>query len=579
MPYQKTDHSVPVAMPGGRMLLLRYALVLLGLLLVARLFYIQIIRHEYYQAQALGEHVKKYEIPATRGTISFQDGSGGTVPVVLNEKRFLIYADPKYIKDASGTAAKLISILGGDERQLVKNLQSESSRYVVLAKKIPKEQAERIEKLELDGIGQKEVSERTYPQGIMAAQVLGFVNDDGQGQYGIEGYMNDELAGHAGLQKAVTDVRGIPLASSDNVLKVPDQGDDLSLTLDIGMQRIAEERLKAGVERTNALRGSVVILDAHSGAVRAMANYPSYNPAEYSKVSDQSMYINGAIAYAWEPGSVMKPLLVGSALNEHAVTPQTSYFDAGYVRVDDRTITNAINFGAQTMTVANVLEKSLNTGAVQVLKYLGGGEINDKARLTWFRYLTEHYRFGQKTGIEQPGEASGYVGGPDEGDGLTVRYANMAFGQGMTVTPVQLAAAYVAAVNGGTYYAPHLIQAKNNASKVLQNDVLSAQASETLRGILKSTLQINNKPAVRSGYDLGAKSGTAQVAGPGGAYKANAFNGAYVGYIGGDTPDLVMVVRLDEPKTPGFASAEASKTWAEISNKLLDSVLIKPKSQ
>lgn len=576
MSYMQQDRVPSVALPNSRIRLLRYALIMVGILLVGRLFYVQIVRHDYYQALALDEHVKKFQIPATRGTISFQDGSGGTVPVVLNEKRFLIYADPKYISRPEETAQKMIGILGGDERELTQKLSSKTSRYVVLAKKLPKDQAERIAKLDLDGIGQKEVSVRTYPQGVMAAQVLGFVNDEGLGQYGIEGYLNDELAGKSGLQKAVTDIRGIPLANNDNVLKSPVQGKDVVLTLDIGMQRIAEEKLQIGVDRTRALRGSVVIMDARNGEVKAMANYPSYNPAEYGKVGDQSLFINASTTYDWEPGSVMKPLLVGTAFNEKAASPTTTYFDNGYVKVEDRTITNAINYGAQTTTVANVLERSLNTGAVQVLKFLGGGEINEKARTTWYTYLTEHFRFGAVTGIEQAGESSGYVGGPDEGFGLTVRYANMAFGQGLTVTPIQLAAAYAAAVNGGTYYAPHLVKEKDAQPKVVRNEVLTEQASAALRGVLQSTLQINNKPAIRTGYNLGAKSGTAQVAGPNGTYKSDAYNGAYAGYIGGDMPNYVMVVRLDEPKTPGFASFEASKTWAEISNKVLDSTLIAP---
>lgn len=217
--------------PFNRIAVLRYVLIVLGAILVVRLFYVQIVQHDYYSAQAMSEHVKKFSIPAERGTISFQEGSDGVLPVVLNEERYLVYADPQFIKDPTETAHRLVGVLGGDVGQLEAKLKTTGSRYVILAKKLPKDQVARIQELELLGIGQKRVSVRTYPQGLIAAQVLGFVNDDGQGQYGIEGYLNDQLSGVAGQQKAITDVRGVPLANNDNILKTAKNGTDLELTL------------------------------------------------------------------------------------------------------------------------------------------------------------------------------------------------------------------------------------------------------------------------------------------------------------------------------------------------------------
>lgn len=564
--------------------MLRFFLLAVGGMLVFRLFYVQIIKHDYYQDQALAEHIKKYEIAAPRGIIRLSDKSSN-VPIVLNEQRYIIYADPKYIENAEKNAQQLVSIIGGNAQDIQKKL-SQKTRYVILAKKLTKDQADRVVALEIKGIGKKETSVRTYPQGTLASQLLGFVNDEGKGQYGIEEYFNDELAGKAGLERAVTDVQGVPLAvNNDNILRQAKPGSDITLTIDVGMQRIAEDALKNGVDKTQAKRGSVVILEAKTGAVKAMANYPTYDPGQYDKVDDISVFSNNTVSGAWEPGSVAKPLLLAATFNEGKANPDTTYFDAGYVQIDDRKVTNSMNWGAQTMSFRDIITKSLNTGAVYALKTLGGGEINEKARSTWYQYLTERYMFGEQTGIEQSGEASGVVGGPNDGYGLNVRYANMAFGQGMTITPIQLAAAYAALVNGGTYYRPTIVASQHKDGgdelfkpQIVKQDVISSSASGQIRGLMQKALEGNNKPAVRAGYILGAKSGTAQEADSTGNYKEDAYNGTYAGFLGGDMPEYIIVARLDEPKTTGFASGEAAKVWAEVSNKLLDNYAIKPKS-
>lgn len=561
---------------------LKVCLFVFGAIFISRLFYVQIIRHDFYSAQALAEHTKKYEISAPRGLIKAQDGTG-TTTLVLNEKRSLVYADPKYIADSSDSAKKITGILGGNESDLEKKL-SGSSRYVILAKKIPNDQADRLRKLSLKGIYFKDVSVRTYPQGSLAAQLLGFVNDDEQGQYGLEGYLNTELSGKNGIQKAVTDVNGVPLAvNNDNIAKQAEPGDDVTLTVDLGMQHLMEDKLKEGVETTKAASGSGVILDVSDGSIKAMANYPTYDPNAYDKVTNQRLYENKTVTDAWEPGSIMKPLLIAAAFNENKITPEFSYYDQTYVQIQDRKITNALNYGAQTMTVFNILQKSLNTGAVTVLKQFGGGEITLQARQLWYKYLTEQYGFGKITGIEQSGESPGYVAKPDEGYAQDVRYANMAFGQGLTVTPLQIAAAYIPLVNGGTYFKPHLVSTidKNGTSQPYADNkgmrVLSPTSADEIKVLLQKTLEANNRAAVRDGYVLGAKSGSAQVAGDNGAYSATITDGVYVGYLGGDAAKYVLLIRLDDPKTDQFASTSAARVWAWVSNGLIDNFSLQPK--
>jgi cell division protein FtsI/penicillin-binding protein 2 len=557
--------------------LLKLGLIIIGILLIGRVFYIQIIRHDYYQAQALEEHMKKFEIAPSRGQILMQDGNN-FIPVVLNEKRYLIFADPFYVEDAKKTAEQLISVIGGDTEELTKKLENKSLRYVIVAKKAEKAQADKIKELELVGVGMKKVEVRTYPQGSLAAQVLGFVNDEGKGQYGLEEYLNDEIAGKPGLEKAITDVNGTPLAlNNDTVIEQATPGDDVYTTLDVGMQKIAEDAIERGVKRKDGKRGSVIIMEANSGAVKAIANYPTYDPAKFSEVKDGSVFLNTATNQAWEPGSVMKPIIMSASFNEGATNTGTTYYDSMSVKVDDRVINNSFPWGAQTMTMQDVIAKSLNTGAVFLLKSLGAGELNQAAREKYHAYLTERFRLGQTTGIEQAGEGIGVIPDPNEGYGLNVVYSNMSFGQGMTLTPIQLVAAYAALVNGGTYYKPSLVMTGKNSSgehtfeaKKLSEGVISKTTSQEIRTILKKSLETNNPAAVRAGYSLGAKSGTAEIADGSGSYKKNVYNGVYVGYLGGNTPKYIMLVRIDEPITAEYASSEAAQTWAEISNAILD---------
>jgi cell division protein FtsI/penicillin-binding protein 2 len=234
----------------------------------------------------------------------------------------------------------------------------------------------------------------------------------------------------------------------------------------------------------------------------------------------------------------------------------------------------------------DILTKSLNTGAVHLMQSLGGGQITDASRQTWYNYITTHFMFNKPTGIELANEQTGTVIPPeDNGAGINVTYANMAFGQGLTVTPIQLAAAYSALVNGGTYYQPTIISEYGKDStkvtqepRVVNGEVVSDQVSAEVKDILRKTLEENNKPALRAGYTLGAKSGTAEVADGQGSYREDLYNGAYVGYIEGKKLEYVMVVRLDEPKTSGFASRQAAIVWAEISNEIINSIAIEPKS-
>lgn len=568
--------------------------VLVGIILIfgVRLFYLQILQHDYYKKAALKGQLKEYEIPAERGVIEAHDGDQ-VVPLVLNEKKYTLFADPKFIKDPASTALAVQKIVGGDASAYEKLMRAQS-RYAVLAKKLSKEQRDALDKLDIKGIGTREATQRTYPQGDLAAQVLGFVDDEGKGKYGLEQALNKELVGEPGQLKAITDAAGVPLvANQDNIVIQPKAGDRIGLTLDISMQRQLEDILKSGLDAAKSKSGSALIMDPRSGAIKAMANYPTYNPAEFYKVEDGNAFNNSAVSSPLEVGSIMKPLTAAAAINAGVVNKNTTYDDPSRFKIDDATITNIEeDGGAGVRSIADILQLSLNTGAVYLLKQMGGGEVNKKARETWHDYMVNHFHLGKATGIEQGYEADGTIPDPNDGFGLNIQYANTSFGQGMTATPLQMGAALSSIINGGKYYRPHLVEQTTASNgkvtkkqgEILKADVVSESTSRDMRELMEHVVDKNyslygmSKPT--GAYSIGGKTGTAEITKPGGGYYEDRFNGTFMGFVGGDTPEYVIVVRVNEPKLPGYAGARtAAPIFTAAVNMLINNFGVTPRGQ
>jgi len=570
-------------------------LIVLGGLFVVRLFYLQVIKHDFYQKSAAFSQLKQYEIPAERGVIQAKSGEN-VVPLVLNETLYTLFADPKYVTDPKTASEAVAKAIGGNAGDYQKKIQEpDSPRYSVLAKRLSSEQHEAIDKLKLKGIGTREAQYRTYPDGQLAAQLLGFVNDDGEGKYGLEQALNNELKGTPGQLKAITDAAGVPLAANkDNVVIAPKAGNKVTLTVDIGVQQQLEDILKQGIEAAKGESGSALILKVDDGSIVAMASYPTYNPAEYYKVSNPALYNNMSVSSPLEVGSVMKPLTAGAAINLGMVSPSTSYYDPSYYKIDGATVSNIEeDGGAAQRTVTDVVKYSLNTGATWLLMQMGGGQINEPARTRWYDYMTNHYHLGKQTGIEQGFEADGVIPSPTDGFGLNITYANSAFGQGMTATPMQMGAAFAAMLNGGTYYKPHLIDSTEDSSgstvkkqpEIVSRDVVRPEVSQQLIDIMEKTYAYNKlnfgvREPVRPEYSVGGKTGTAQISRPEGGYYDDQFNGMYVGFVGGDKPEYVIVTRVDKPKIAGYAGSKAAAPiFVKLANMLIDSYGVTPRSQ
>lgn len=574
-----------------RRIRLWYVLLLLVLgIFGVRLFYLQIIRHDYYKKSALQGQLKQYEILADRGLIEAHDNEQ-VVPIVLNEKRYTLFADPKYIKDPESAAAKIQKIIGGNQNDYIKMMKIDT-RYAILAKKLDRQQKAKLDKLELKGIGTREATIRTYPQGDLAAQLLGFVDDEGVGKYGLEQALNKQLSGQPGQLKAITDASGVPLvANRDNIVTKPKQGDRVRLTIDVSMQRQLEDILKEGLEKAQSKSGSALIIDPNSGAVKAMANFPTYNPAEFSKVEDGSTFNNAVVSSPLEVGSIMKPLTAAAAINEGVVSPSTTYYDPSKYKIGDATISNIEeDGGAGTRSVADILELSLNTGATWLLMQMGGGEVNAKARNTWHKYMVDHYQFGKATGIEQGYEDEGSIPDPNDGFGLNIQYANTSFGQGMTATPLQMAAALSGVINGGTYYQPHLVEqvvdgsgkTTKVASKVIKSDVVSPKVSQQMitlmQGVVGRNYALYGLKKPNGSYVIGGKTGTAEIPKPTGGYYEDRFNGTFMGFVGGDKPEYVIIVRVNDPKIAGYAGSKAAAPiFSKLTNMLIDNFNIIPR--
>nr|MBP9489728.1 penicillin-binding protein 2 [Candidatus Saccharibacteria bacterium] len=473
--------------------ILGLALLLAFSAIVVRLFQLQIIDNEKYLALADAEQMKRFEIPAQRGLIYAMDGKTPT-KLVMNESIYTVFADPQMIKDdeKSEIISKIKEVAGGNVRDGFESLlDKKESRYQILATKISRKQAEMIKESDFTGIGFQETSQRVYPEGQLASQVLGFVNSEG-GQYGIEGALNDELSGKDGQLKTVTDVSGVPLTIGSRDIDTPaEDGKNVVLSIDRNIQAQAEKILKNKLESSGAKDGSVIVMDPQTGKVMAMANYPTYNPAEFSTVTNASVFTNGTTTSAYENGSVIKSLTMAMGIDTGVASPSDTYYNKDFVEIEDRTIKNAVLGHTGMITFQTAMNYSLNTGMVEIASRLGGGQINKTARDTMYNYYHDRFGLGEKTGVEVY-EEKGTVISPENAEGNAVRYSNMSFGQGMNTTMIQTASAFSSIINGGTLYKASVINGEITSSgeykqadaEVRQENVIKSTTSDQIRDVL-----------------------------------------------------------------------------------------------
>ncbi len=557
---------------------------------VLRLFQLQILQYGKYTELARASQQRQFVIPAERGKIYMMDGKT-PVPVVLNQATYTVIADPQAVddKERNQIITSLREIAGGEMTDgVAERLANKKSRYEVLAKNITRTQAEKLKEKNFAGVLYQQGSIRSYPEGGLGAHVLGFVNVAGEGQYGVEGSLNNRLKGRDGLLQSVTDVRNVPLTVGKNNMRIEAKsGDNLALTVDRNIQSQAELALKKGIEAANATEGSVVIMNPKNGQILALANYPTYNPAEFSKQKNAAVFMNSASMVPFEPGSIIKSFSFATAIDKGAVTPSSTYNNTDCIKVADRTMCNALRGLNGTTTIQGAFNNSLNVGTITAIRRLGNGsQINLAARQVLYEYYHDKFGFGQKTGIEL-GEASGYIYPPDSVEGNEVRYSAMTYGQSMNLTMVQVAAGFSSLVNGGQYYKPTVLRGvidgygnlKSSESKSIRQTV-SGDTSSQMRTMLatarqSSFLSKSDKP----GYEIGGKTGTSEAV-VNGSYTQKETIATYIGYGGGKNgSEYVIMVRVAAPGK-GInlqGNLHAGPIFTDISNWMIDYMKIAPK--
>src|SRR5437667_6431219 len=423
-----------------------------SLLLSARLAYGQTVGRADLLGRATDQVYSDLAVAAQRGIIRDRTGAILATTVELRS----LYAIPAQMKDSEGNdmrpavATALAQILG-ERPEVLRAAFDSGAEWLFVRRRLPEETAARVAALHLAGLGFEMEPKRLYPNGAVGAQVLGFVNDDGVGQYGVEGRYATELSGTPGRLVVARDPANRELALGLRTAVPAKNGDDLSLTIDLAVQNAVERELAAVVEREKATGGAIVVLDPKDGAVLAMASSPTYDPARVGSASAEALR-NRAISWTYEPGSTLKAITIAAALDKGVVTPSTSYQDVGYAVIGGRKLCNAQCKVYGPTTVTQILSRSQNAGAVFVASKLGAADLN--------AYL-HAFGFGRPTGVDLAAETGGIV--RPLAEWYPVDLGTISFGQGLSVTPLQLASAYAAIANGGTLYRPYVVANRRGA--------------------------------------------------------------------------------------------------------------------
>ena len=596
----------------SRIKILQNVVLIAFAIIAVRLFFIQIIEHGAWVAKADEQHTLLETIVARRGEIYMMD-KGEPVPVVLNQTAYQIVIDPTVTEREP--IEKALKTLAPDyvSADFDEIYNQEGLRYAIVAKNVPRELAEKIASEDIGAVWFKKNNQRVYSEGELASGLLGFVNADGVGQYGVEGSLNETLAGKDGLLKTTSDVNNVALSIGKDNIKIPaEDGKNVVLSIDRGLEKGVERLAVDAINNTAASNASVLIMNPNTSEILTMANLPNYDPANYGDVTDASAYNNYTLDIPYEPASICKNFAFSAAINEGVMTPDTTFFNKHYEEVDDWKIWNAEQRDSLygTLTMRDALYWSLNTGSIYALKLLGGDpySINQQGREKLFDYYYNKFRLGQVTGVELV-EAEGFIPDPNEGWGRDSTYANLTFGQNLSITMLQTATAFSAVINGGTWRTPSVVKGYYEDGKVVpaddlhgrvvssegvprevlageetttgpvQDKILTDETSAMMRGMLINNREYLVRGGVdRPGYDVGGKSGTAQVV-KNGAYDDSFAElvGSYIGFIApsGEMPQYVIMTKMwGEGQSIG--SSEALDLFSDLSHYLIDYYKIKP---
>ncbi len=568
---------------ANRLKVLMAGVFILGALIIGRLFELQVLGHNFYADSAHGRNAISQSIPAERGRIFLYDGDE-FYPLSINVNTYNLIAVPAQISKPGEWAEKIAPFLGIEKsiildqlieesedtdefKELLERLAQKNDFYELLKRDLTINEVEQIKTLDLEGVVFETVPGRYWPEKNLFSHIVGFTgiqDNELKGQYGLEEFFDEELRGIPGQLAAERAPGGYLISSSQDIIKQPKDGVDLVLTIDQSIQFFACQSLRQAVIDYEAAGGSVMILAPDTGAILALCNQPDFNPNQYSKVKDFAIFKDSSISSPFEPGSIFKIITMAGALDDKKVMPTTIYHDKGYLNIDDYTIRNVDGQTYDWPTMTNVLEHSINTGAVFAARQLGRRS---------FRNYVKKFGFGGLTGIELAGEVSGNVDNLEER--AEIYLATASFGQGITATSLQIINAVGAIANQGKLMKPYIIEriVEDNRESIQEprfiRQVVSPSTATTLTAMLVSVLENGyGRQARVPGYFVAGKTGTAQVPGPGSTYSDKVIH-SFVGFAPATDPKFVALVKLDNPQKGRFADSTAAPVFGKIAEFIL----------
>ncbi|MBK5233066.1 MAG: penicillin-binding protein 2 [Thermoleophilia bacterium] len=523
-------------------------LMLMGIMV--RAFYLQGIQGSSYASQAVGQQQDIIEVPGLRGAILDRNGR----QLAGSEPGASIYATPYQIKDPNAESEAVAKALDANQDDVYEAI-TQPGGFSYVAKKVDLAHAGRVEKLGLEGIGQHPDTIRTRPQGDLASQVIGAVNEEGDGLSGLEAAEDSTLKGINGKRRIVKDALGDPIRLDH--LGDSSDGKPVELTLDASIQAEAERVLAEVGDTYSPVNASAVVMDTRTSQVLAMANWPPVDLDHLEDASSDSL-LNIGTSYTYEPGSTFKAITIASALETGTVTPESSFTLAPSIQVYDRTIEESHARGTVTLSVGDILAQSSNVGAVTIGLEMGGRKLSK-----WIG----KFGFGEPTGIEYPGEEQGIVLPYKDWSGSTI--GNVPMGQGLAVTPIQMVAAYGALANGGVLRQPKLIKSIGGVKTPIDpgHQIVSPEVATEVRDMLKGVLAPGGTASEVSvpGYTLAGKTGTAQIATDGG-YSDSRYVASFMGIAPADNPAIAVSVVVNEPEGPHTGGEVAAPAFGELAS-------------
>ncbi len=542
-------------------------IILISAGLIFRLFQKQILERDYYVALAKKQYTVTKEILPQRGKIFISDYQGHESEVVaINLHFYDLLIVPKNVSDPKVTARKLANLCGMTEKEIYNQINNDKPYIPPLKKKLSAETAQKIEELGLDGVMLLPNVWRYYPEKQLASHVLGFVDAEGQGRYGVEGYYNQELKGKSSeMDVNKEDLSYLDYASQPGGVY---NGSDIYLTIDRNIQFVVEQKLKEAVEKNQAESGSIIISDPKTGKIYAMAAWPNFDPNTFYNQKGVDIFNNSNIAYSYEPGSVFKVFGMAAGLDLAKITPETEQVFGSTIKIGPETIHTSTNraYGRETMT--EILKHSDNVGMVWVAQQLGID--------SFYKYIKD-FGFGAKSQIDLDTEAKGSV--LDIGDWRPITLATNSFGQGIAVTPIQLISAVSAIANGGDLLQPYVVnkiveingQTIEKEPRVIRK-VMKKESAAQLTDMMVSVVDkgYSNKASVE-GYPVAGKTGTAQIPNPDKkGYIEGANIGSFVGFAPAHNPKFTILVKIDKPKNVQWAEDSAAPVFKQMTEWLVN---------